>query len=363
MIVNKAEKILTLGSDYYKIGFKDPVSISAEHGTGMADLYDTIALAISKIETKNDKGRQSNTKYPNLQLLNQSEEYNNLVNTALGNIEIVIAGRPNTGKSTFINSLLNEQRVLTGDMPGITRESIEIPLFYNKYLIKLIDTAGLRRKHNIKQRIEKLSSSDTIESIKFANTVILMLDATIALEQQDLNIANYVLEQGRSLIIVVNKWDLVLNKENFKSEIYYKLEHSLPQAKDISVVFISALNRENINSVLDSAIKTYTIWNSKISTSKLNNWINFAIERHPLSLQHNGRRVRIKYITQIKTRPPTFKLFTNYPEAMTDSYIKYLTNSMRDVFSLPGVPIRFHFSKSDNPYNKNKLSDKIKKSQ
>jgi GTP-binding protein len=330
LIVNKCEGRFDFAKEYYKLGFDNVVPISAEHGVGMADLHDAITEKLGDEELEEELIDPIKADY----------------------IQIVVSGRPNAGKSTFINSIINNERLLTGPEAGITRESIEIDWLYNDNKFKLIDTAGLRKKGAINKSLEKLSASDTINSIKFANTVILMVDAQMNLEQQDLNIANYVIEQGRSLLIVVNKWDLIegKNKDKFKEEFLYKMETNLPQVKGVPIIFISALKKQNINMVLDEAIKIYTLWNKKIATSKLNNWLGFALEQHPLPLQKGGRRVRIKYMTQTKTRPPTFKLFSNNPEKITDSYTRYLVNNLREAFNLPGVPIRFTYTKTENPY-------------
>ena len=182
-----------------------------------------------------------------------------------------------------------------------------------------------------------------------------MLDATIALEQQDLTIANYVIDQGRSLVIAVNKWDLIRKKKEYKEEFEYKLGTHLPQVKGIPVVYLSAIDSTTTEGVLDKCIDIYKLWNKKIPTSKLNDWLGFVLDRHPLPLHKKlGRRVRIKYITQIKSRPPTFKLFASDPDSITDAYKRYLANSLRDDFEMPGVPMRFYFEKSDNPYAKKK---------
>lgn len=336
LIVNKCEGRFDFAKEYYKLGFDNVVPISAEHGVGMADLYDAITE-----ELGSEKGKE--------ELIDQ------LTDPIKANyIQIVVSGRPNAGKSTFINSLINDERLLTGPEAGITRESIEIDWLYNDNKFKLIDTAGLRKKGTVTKSLEKLSSSDAINSIKFANTVILMVDARSPLEQQDLNIANYVIDQGRSLLIVVNKWDLIEGREQdkFKEEFSYKIETSLPQVKGLPIIFISALKKQNINMVLDESIKIYNLWNKKITTSKLNDWLGFALEQHPLPLQKGGRRIRIKYMTQTKIRPPTFKLFSNNPEKITDSYTRYLINSLRAAFNLPGIPIRFIYTKTENPYVK-----------
>ncbi|MDC0865176.1 ribosome biogenesis GTPase Der [Rickettsiaceae bacterium] len=330
LIANKSEQSFNHDKEYYKIGFGDPVPISAEHGQGMADLYDAIA---EKIDTE------------------AVEEISDPMSG--DSLQVVIAGRPNAGKSTFVNAILGDQRMLTGAEAGITRESVEVVWKHKGHNIKLIDTAGLRKRANVNKSLEKLSTGDTIGSIKFANTVILMLDATIALEHQDLTIANYVIDQGRSLVIAVNKWDLVRKKREYEEEFAYRLETHLPQVRGVPVVYLSSINQDKTTEVLDRCIDIYKLWNKKISTSKLNDWLKFTLEKHPLPIQKKlGRRVRVKYVTQTKIRPPTFKLFTNDPSSITDSYKKYLINSLRDDFGMEGVPIRMHFVKSDNPYAK-----------
>lgn len=332
LIINKCDGRFDFAKEYYKLGFNSLVPLSAEHGLGMADLYEAITEKLEFAEVPFALSDPIKDNY----------------------LQIVVSGRPNVGKSTFINALINQQRLLTGGEAGITRESIEINWEYQGKKIKLIDTAGLRKKTLVTESLEKLSTSDTINSINFANTVILMADAHSLLAQQDLNIANYVIDQGRSLIIVVNKWDLVdeKKKEEYQKELLYQIDTCLPQVKNIPVVYMSALQKQNINMVLEAAIKIYALWNKKITTSKLNDWLSFVTQDHPLPLQKGGRRVKIKYMTQTKTRPPTFKLFSNNPEKITDSYTRYLVNQLREAFDLPGVPIRFNYIKTENPYVK-----------
>ena len=328
LIVNKSEKNFSFDQGFFKLGFGTPIPVSAEHGQGMMSLYESIA---KKIDIDNTQVITDPIKAEHIQ--------------------IVITGRPNSGKSTFINAIIGKDRMLTGHEAGVTRESVEISWKYKGQTLKLIDTAGLRKRSNIKGGLEKLSSEDAINSIKFANTVILVLDATLSLEKQDLNIANYVIDQGRSLVIAVNKWDLITDKKDYQQRFTHFLETALPQAKGIPVVYISALNKLNISSALDSCLKIYRSWNKRISTSRLNYWLHFATEKHPLPIQRKlGRRVKIKYATQIKTRPPTFKLFTNDPASISDSYKQYLINLLREDFDMPGIPIRMFFAKSKNPY-------------
>lgn len=334
VIANKSEKRFFYDQEFYKLGFGTPIPISAEHGQGMVGLYEAIA---EKIDTED--------------VIKISDPEKSEV------LQIVIVGRPNAGKSTFINSLLGNQRLLTGPEAGITRESIEIDFNHKEHKLKLIDTAGLRKRANVTRSLEKLSTGDTIGSIKFANTVVLMLDASLTLESQDLVIANYAIEQGRGLIIAVNKWDMISSREKYKEEFLYELERMLPQVKGVPVVFISAARGEKIDEVLEAAINIYKLWNKKILTSKLNDWLKFALEAHPLPLHKKlGRRVRIKYVTQIKSRPPSFKFFSNDPDSITEAYQKYLLGSLRQNFSMPGIPIRMYFAKSDNPYSKKNYS-------
>lgn len=326
IVVNKCEKEFYPNHEYYKLGFDEPIAISAEHGIGLADLYDKIAETIDTSDVEIVKIQDQ--------------------------INIVIAGRPNVGKSTFINKIVGKNRLLAGPEAGLTRESIELDFIHKNQAMKIIDTAGLRKKNNVNSSLERLSTTNTIENINFANVVILMIDALQPLEHQDLTIINYVEKEGRALVIVINKWDLIKDKQAFQSEFAYQSDKYLSQIKNVSCIYVSALSGNGIYDVLDESVKTYEIWNKKISTNKLNNWLIKALLEHNLPLFGAGNKVRIKYITQTKTRPPTFKLFSNNPGLIPDSYKRYLINDMREKLDLPGVPIRFIFDKSDNPYNK-----------
>lgn len=347
VVVNKCERDAPIENDYYKLGFKEVVRVSAEHGLGMSELY--VALVDSFAEIHKDMA-DNNLTYTAL-----NESVDSVVSDPTKKdqrpINMTIVGRPNAGKSTFVNALLGYERVLTGPEAGITRDSIEIKWKWEGRKFNLVDTAGMRKRTNISQSLEKMSVGDTIHSIKFADIVVLMIDATEGLLQQDINIAGFVIQEGRGIIIAINKWDLIpINqRKRYQSDLEYRLENALGDVRGISVVYVSALRNENISTILSESINIYDIWNRKISTSQLNQWLGFAAEEHQLPL-HRGTRVRLKYITQTHIRPPTLKIFTNHPDKITQSYEKYLINSFRDAFGIHGVPVRIRWQKSDNPY-------------
>jgi GTP-binding protein len=331
LIANKCEKEINIDHLYYKIGFGEPIQLSAAHGLGMMSLCEKL-----------------------LELIDDDSENYNHDRDKDDNLRIAIVGRPNAGKSTFINSLLRENRVLTSPDAGTTRDSVDVIWEYKGRAVTLVDTAGLRKKNNITDNLEKLSASDTIHSIKFANTVILMLDGTKPLEHQDLVIANFIINEGRSLVLAFNKWDLVEQKRVYKEAIEHKLSSDLSQVEGVSCIYLSALKNNGTTDVMDACFDMYALWNKKIPTSKLNEWLEMATERHPLPLQKNGRRLRIKYCTQVGIRPPTFRFFSNKADSIVDSYKRYLINDLRHSFGIPGVPIRFQFISQNNPYDSKK---------
>ena len=327
ILANKCEGKITTDNSYYALGFGDPVPISAEHGDGISIMYDIIAPLAEASQDEMDKIDHSN-------------------------LRIIIAGRPNTGKSTFINALLDDDRLLVGPESGITRDSIEIDWNYKGNNIKLVDTAGMRKRAGITHKVEKDSVSSSLRSVRFANTVILMLDADIPLEKQDLTIANRIISEGRALVIAVNKKDLIKDINEFDEELRYRLEKQLAQLKEVQVVYLSALNKKNIHDVIDSCLKVYAAWNKRLSTGVLNKWLDEVLANHQLPLQKTGKRLKIKYVTQIKSRPPTFKFFCNKPDDIPDHYAKYLLNELRISFDFCGVPIRINFVGGKNPYIK-----------
>lgn len=343
LAVNKCEghKGHTGLAEAGRLGFKDMAAISAEHGEGMGDLYDAFSELSQELfpEAANEEEKA----------LKVTHEENN--DKAL---QLAIIGRPNSGKSTLLNRLLGSDRVLTGPEAGITRDSIAIDWQYKEHPIRLIDTAGLRRRSNVKQKLEKLSAADTLRAVRFAHVALLMIDATQALEKQDLAIAERVIDEGRALVIGINKWDLVRKRKEYLEELDYKIEQLLPDVRGLPVITLSASTGEHVEKLLDAALEMYAVWNKRIDTAKLNQWMKAAESRHLPPLGKNNRRVRLKYITQGNTRPPTFTLFSNLPESLPKSYTRYLIASLREAFNMPGVPVRLMLRKNENPYESRK---------
>ncbi len=331
LLANKCEgkSQKNLLSEAYELGFDSLIPISAAHGQGMVDLYEALIPYIEAQEKEAPLEEGIDKDRP---------------------ITLTIVGRPNAGKSTLVNSILKEERLLTGPEAGITRDAIAVPFSYKGQAFTLIDTAGLRRKARVVEYVEKQSTHDTMEAIKYAQGVVLLMDATHPLEKQDLTIAHHVIEEGRMLLLVLNKWDLVENPKEVLDEIQYQLSKHLPQVKGIPCLPLSALKGKGIMVVFDAILQLNELWNKKISTGDLNRWLDHALQEHaPPAIK--GRRLKIKYMTQTKTRPPTFLAFSNMPASQWPrSYERYLLNSLRQAFDMPGVPLRLAVRTSENPY-------------
>ena len=313
----------------FELGLGEPVPISAEHGEGMAELFESLLAAAEAIPGYADRDEAAEN----------------------APLQLAIVGRPNVGKSTLVNRLIGEDRLLTGPEAGITRDAISIDWEYQSKALRLVDTAGLRRRARVDHKLEKLSAGDTTRAIRFAQVVLLVLDSEAMLERQDLTIARRVIDEGRALVIAVNKWDIVGNQANATQRLRDRLEKSLPQVKGVPVVHISALHRRNLDKLLDAVFDVYDIWNKRVATSPLNDWLAAMTEAHPPPLAR-GRRIRIRYMTQIKTRPPTFALWVSQPTELSDAYLRYLENGLRENFGLPGVPLRLQLRKGRNPFAK-----------
>ena len=313
----------------------EPVAISAEHGEGLGELVADIVSALGIGRDRDEAGE------PDADAI--------APDASAHPIRVAIVGRPNAGKSTLVNALVGEERMITGPEPGLTRDSIATPLEWRGRKLSLVDTAGLRRKARVEELAEKLSASDTIRTIRFAEVVVLLLDAERPLEKQDLTIGDLVTDEGRAIVLAVNKWDLVTDKQRRLKEIRDEAAERLAQIPGVRVVAISALGEKGLDKLLETIVEAYEVWNKRISTSNLNRWLEEALSRHAPPASH-GRQIRIRFITQPTTRPPTFVAFCSQPQDLPKSYLRYLTNSLRDSFGLPGVPIRLNLRKGENPY-------------
>jgi GTPase len=330
----------------YALGLGQPIPVSAEHGLGMSDLYDAVAAVAAEKAAPAGELAEPAT---DVDVEDEEEAEAEAAAESERVLQLAIIGRPNVGKSTLVNKLLGEERLLTGPEAGITRDSIAIDWEFEGRQLRLVDTAGLRRKARVTEKLERLSTQDTLRSIRFAHVVVLLLDVEEGLEKQDLTIARMVVDEGRALVIGVNKWDSCRDREARLAAIHDRLERSLPQTRGIPVVTLSALQGHNIEALMNAVLGAYDVWNRRIGTSELNRWLDAATASHPPPAS-SGRPVRLKYITQAKARPPTFAIFCSKPDELPTSYLRYLENGLREAFALPGTPIRIHFRKGENPY-------------
>jgi GTP-binding protein len=322
-------------AESYGLGLGEPLAFSAEHGEGLSELYDAL-LPYTK------KDDDVNKELPNDYGDDEDDDTNRPISMA-------IVGRPNVGKSTLVNRLLGEERMLTGPEAGITRDAISTSWQYKGREIKLVDTAGLRKKSRVTEKVESLSTGDSIRAIKFAQVVVLVLDSNDMLEKQDLTIARRVINEGRVLVIAVNKWDLVKDAKKALGKLSDRLQTSFPQARGIPIITFSAKTGRGTNLLLPAVMNIYELWNKRISTGALNRWLDGITAHHPPPLT-SGRRIKLRYMTQAKTRPPTFVVFASRPEKLPESYSRYLVNALREDFEMPGVPLRLHTKKGENPY-------------
>jgi len=336
LVANKAEgKHGELGAmESYALGLGDPVQISAEHGEGMSELYD--ALRVLMPEPVEDEEE------PDDEELSEEE-------AATRPIRVAIVGRPNAGKSTLINQLLGEERLLTSPEAGTTRDSIAVEITWQGREFRVFDTAGLRRRSRIEEKLEKLSVADALRAVRFAEVVVLMMDTQNKFEEQDLRIADLVEREGRAIVLAVNKWDLVERKPNLISGLRTDADHWLPQVKGAPVVAVSGLTGEGIDRLMTAIQQAYAVWNRRVPTAALNRWFEQAVSANPPPAV-SGRRLKLNYITQAKARPPSFVLFCSRADAVPQSYLRYLTNSLREAFELPGTPIRITLREKANPF-------------
>lgn len=343
LVANKCEGRAGADGFYeaFQLGFGEPVAVSAEHGEGIGDLESDLLAALGLQAKVRRRRRDADA--------TEAEPEPAAEETGPRTLRVAIVGRPNAGKSTLVNAILGQERMITGPEPGLTRDSIATDLEWGGRTIRLFDTAGLRRKARITETAEKLSASDAVRAIRFAEVVVLLIDAERPLEHQDLTIADLATEEGRALVLAVNKWDLVADKDKTLRELRVDVAERLSQVPGVALVPLSALSGRGIDKLMRAVIEAREIWNKRVSTSDLNRWLHEALERHTPPAA-KGRRIKIRFITQPSTRPPTFVAFCSQPTGLPKAYIRYLVNSLRDVFGLPGVPIRFNLRKGENPY-------------
>jgi GTP-binding protein len=320
--------------DAFRLGLGEPVAISAEHGEGIGELVETLLAALG-LEPAAKRGSDGDA----------DAEHDGSARP----IRVAIVGRPNSGKSTLVNTLLGEERMITGPEPGLTRDAVATDFLWAGRPVRLFDTAGLRRKARITETAEKLSASDSVRAIRFAEVVVVLVDARNALEHQDLTIADLVEEEGRAMVVAVNKWDLVADKQRTLKDLRETLAERLAQVPGVPLITLSALSGRGLDRLEAAVFQAYERWNRRVPTPDLNRWLKEAVDRHTPPAAR-GRRVKLRYMTQPSARPPTFVAFCSQPEAMPKAYLRYLTNSLRDTFDLPGVPIRLKLRKGDNPY-------------
>jgi GTP-binding protein len=345
LVANKAEgRAGAAGAlEGFGLGLGEPVPLSAEHGDGFAELYIALREALPEATALPDEPEEVATRAP------PGEDQDRSELDITKPVRIAIIGRPNAGKSTLLNRILGQDRLLTGPEPGLTRDTIGIDFEWQNRQIKMFDTAGLRKRARVTDDLEKLAAADAMRAAKFAEVVVLLLDAGVPFEKQDLTLADLAEREGRALVIGLNKWDLIAAKGATLAELRAEAGRLLPQVKGAPVMPVSGATGEGVERLIEAIFRVHEIWNKRISTARLNRWLTATLEQTPPPAVA-GRRIKIRYMTQLRARPPYFILFGNQLDALPASYQRFLANGLRQAFDLPGVPIRISKKTSDNPY-------------
>ena len=337
--VNKAEG--RYGQDAvfeaYRLGLGDPIGLSAEHGEGMGDLYAALLPHAERFEAQAEATAFDTTNENDPLAENRP-------------LQIAITGRPNAGKSTLINKIIGEDRLLTGPEAGITRDSIGVTTRWGQRMFRIFDTAGLRRKAKVQEKLERLSTSDAVRAVKFAEVVVVLMDGDSALESQDLRIADLAEREGRAVVFAVNKWDLETDKNARVKELREELARLLPQLRGAPLVTVSALTGRGLDRLREAIEGVHKTWNTRITTARLNEWLSAHTQAHPPPAP-GGRRIKMRYMTQVKARPPGFVVMCSRSDELPASYSRYMVNGLRKDFDMPGVPIRLHLRTPKNPYD------------
>ncbi len=336
--------------DAFRLGLGEPLALSAEHGQGLDALY---AALVPFAPPEDMEALEEEIEAP---VLAEGEEP---PPAPVRPLQLAIIGRPNTGKSTLINRLVGEDRVLTGPEPGVTRDAIPVDWTYrapdgSTREIRLVDTAGVRKRAKITDAVEKLSVGETFEAVRLAEVVVLVVDSEAPLDNQELTLARHVAEEGRALVIAVNKWDLVKEKRSILAKVEDRLASSLAQVRGIPIVTLSGKTGQRVDTLMEAVFAVHATWNKHIATNPLNRWLAAATRAHPPPLSIHKQRIKLRYMTQAKTRPPTFVIFSTRAADLPDAYMRYLVNGLRDTFDLDGVPIRIHLRKPKNPFEDEK---------